>query len=43
MKWNNWAPKVKVAPRTFEVTVNGKKITSVPQAEIALNRLYWLY
>lgn len=43
LKWNNWAPKIKINPQTFEVTVNGKKITSKPNKEIKFNRLFWLY
>lgn len=43
LKWNNWAPKIEINPQTFDVTVNGKKIVSTPQADIAFNRLYVLY
>lgn len=43
MKNNNATPKIEVDPQTYEVFVDGKKITSDPATELPLTQRYFLF
>lgn len=43
MKNNNATPKLDVDPQTYEVFVNGEKITSEPATELPLTQRYFLF
>lgn len=43
MKNNNATPKIEVDPQTYEVFVDGKKITSEPATELPLTQRYFLF
>ena len=43
MKNNNATPKLDVDPQTYEVFVDGKKITSEPATELPLTQRYFLF
>lgn len=43
LKLNNITPKVEVNPNTFEVHINGKKITCKPAEKLPLTQLYNLF
>ncbi|XVL42638.1 urease subunit alpha [Staphylococcus equorum] len=43
MKNNNATPKIDVDPQTYEVFVDGEKITSEPATEIPLTQRYFLF
>lgn len=43
MRFNDQAPRITVDPETYEVRVNGRKITSQPAAKLPLTQLYNLF
>ncbi|MGO3048840.1 urease subunit alpha [Staphylococcus casei] len=43
MKNNNATPKIEVDPQTYEVFVDGKKISSEPATELPLTQRYFLF
>ena len=43
MKLNSETPNIKVDPETYEVTIEGKKITCDPVDKVALGQLYNLF
>ncbi len=43
MKLNDAAPEISVDPETYEVRVDGEKITSKPAEALPLTQLYSLF
>lgn len=43
MKYNDRTPKITVDPETYEVRVDGEKITSKPADKLPLTQMYSLF
>lgn len=43
MLYNDYLPKINIDPETYEVTVDGKKITCEPAKSLPLTKLYQLF
>ncbi|MWK60471.1 urease subunit alpha, partial [Pseudomonas otitidis] len=43
LKYNNATPDIKVDPETYELTVDGKKVTSEAATELPMTQRYFLF